>query len=552
MTSITTILSKIALSMLALMLGISTAHSHDEHSAGGEPPPEKLGRVNFPVSCNSAAQEEFNRGMALFHSFWFNPAIQSFRKVAEHDPQCGMAHWGIAIMSLGNPFGWPPAPKAWQQGAAALADAQRVGIKSQREKDYIDALAVFFKDWETTDYRPRALAFAKAMENVAGRYPNDSEAQILYAIVLDATAPPGDKTFANQQKAASILEPLFAKYPDHPGAAHYLIHTYDYAELAERGLPAARRYARIAPSVPHALHMPSHIFGRVGLWREMTESNYASYQAAKNELKETTLGVGMYDALHAMDYLVFAHLQQAQDQAARRIVVEAASSLPNVVENFVAAYALAAIPARYALERGDWESAASLELSPAGLGWNKFPQAEAVLVFTRGLGAARSGNVAAGRKDVTRLEALKEAMRAAKLDYWASQADFQIMAINAWLALAENNKDDALRLLGAAAEAEEATDKHPVTPANVASTRELLGEMLLELGRPDDALAQFERSLKREPNRFRAIYGAARAAETSGNRKEARRYYTQLQTVARDHDTERRELSQAKAFLEKY
>jgi tetratricopeptide (TPR) repeat protein len=552
MTSTTTILlSKIALPMLALMLGIPTAYSHDEHVTSGEPPPEKLGRVSFSVSCNSAAQEEFNRGMALFHSFWFNPAIQSFRKVAQHDPECGMAHWGIAIMSLGNPFGWPPAPKAWQAGASALADAQRVGVKSQREKDYIDALTVFFKGWETTDYRPRATAFSKAMENVAQRYPNDSEAQILHAIVLDATALSGDKTFANQQKAAGILEPLFAKYPDHPGVAHYLIHTYDYAELAEKGLPAARKYARIAPSVPHALHMPSHIFGRLGLWPEMTESNYASYQAAKNELKETTLGVGTYDALHAMDYLVFAHLQRARDQAAKRIVEDAASSLPGVVENFVAAYALAAIPARYALERGDWVGAASLELSPAGLEWNKFPQAEAALVFARGLGAARAGNAASGRKDVTRLEALREAMGAAKLDYWASQADFQIMAVSAWLALAENNKDDALRLMAAAADAEEATNKHPVTPANVASTRELLGEMLLELGRPEDAFAQFERSLKREPNRFRAISGAARAAEASGNRKEARRYYTQLQTVAGDYDTERRELTQAKIFLAK-
>ncbi|MDN5754111.1 MAG: hypothetical protein L0H15_12730, partial [Nitrosospira sp.] len=370
--------AKTASWMLIIMLCIVApgARGHDEHDPAGNAPHEKLGEVNFPVSCGAEAQKEFNRAMALFHSFWFSPAIKSFGGVLQHDPECGMAHWGIAIASLGNPFTWPSSPKAWKEGASALADAQRIGARSERERDYIAALAVLFKDWETTDYRPRVLAFQKAMEGLAARYPRDIQPQIHYALVLDATALPADKTFANQLAAANILEPLFKQYPDHPGVPHYLIHTYDYTELAEKGLPAARVYASVAPSVPHALHMPSHIFSRAGLWHEMVESNRASYRAAKSELKEATLGVGAYDALHAMDYMVFAHLQQAQDQAAKRLVDEAMSIRKVNVENFPAAYAFAAIPARFALERGDWKSAAALELSPA-VTWSKFPQAEA-------------------------------------------------------------------------------------------------------------------------------------------------------------------------------
>jgi tetratricopeptide (TPR) repeat protein len=548
------VLSKIPSCTLTILLLVSAPQgwAHEEHISPENAQPEKLGEVNFPVTCNAEAQKEFNRAMALFHSFWFDPAIKSFARVLEHDTKCGMAYWGIAITSLGNPFIWPPHAKAWKAGASAMADAQRAGAGSQRERDYITALVPLYRDWETTEYRPRALAFQKAMEGVAARYPHDIEAQILYALLLNATALPTDKTFANQLKAADILEPLFRKYPHHPGIPHYLIHTYDYAELAEKGLPAARVYASIAPSVPHALHMPSHIFSRVGLWQEMVESNRASYLAAKNELKEATLGVGAYDALHAMDYLVFGHLQQAQDKAAKQLVDEAASIRKVDVENFPAAYAFAAIPSRFALERGDWKGAAALELSPPGLAWSKFPQAEAVLVFARGLGAACSGDTASGRKSIARLQALKDAMTTAKLDYWASQADFQIKTIDAWLALAEGRNEEAVRLMQAAAEAEEASDKHPVTPGNVAASRELLGEMLLELGRPALAFAEFERSLKRDPNRFRSVYGAGRAAEASGNLKEAAHYYHKLQLLTAGHDTERPELVQTKVFFGKH
>ena len=525
---------------------VALAHEHDTPRTGK---PEQLGEVNFPVSCNVAAQQEFNRAMALFHSFWFDPAKASFARVLEHDPECGMAHWGISIMSMGNPFTWPTNPNASKVGAPAAAEASRVGAKSERERDYIAALGTFFKDWETTEFRPRAVAFEKAMEGVAAKYPKDEEAQILYALALNITALPTDKSFANQLKAAAILEPLFKKYPNHPGVAHYLIHTYDYAELAEKGLPSAHAYGAIAPTVPHALHMPSHIFSRVGLWKEMVEGNGASYLAAKGELTEKTLGIGAYDALHAMDYMVFGQLQQAQDTAAKQLVDEAGAIRKVNVENFVAAYAFAAMPARYALERGDWAQAAKLSLSPPDLAWNKFPQAEGILVFARGLGAARNGDVAAARRDVERLQALKEALTAAKSSYWASQTDFQIKTVNGWIALAEKRNDDALQLMRAAAEAEEASDKHPVTPGNVVPSRELLGEMLLALGQPKQALAEFERSLKRDPNRFRGIYGAARAAEAAGNPQVAREYYAKLQTLTAARDTERPELAHAKAFL---
>jgi len=533
--------------MLFTVASVSWAHGENETPHGAIP--EKLGEVNFPVSCNPAAQKEFNRAMALFHSFWFDPAKKSFSRVLELDSGCGMAYWGIAIMTMGNPFAWPPNPNVMKAAATASANAQRVGAGSERERDYIAALAVYYKYWETTEYRPRVLAFEKAMEGVAARYPKDMEAQILYALVLNITALPTDKTFANQLKAASILEPLFKEYPNHPGVAHYLIHTYDYAELAERGLPAARAYAKIAPSVPHALHMPSHIFSRVGAWGEMVEDNRASYLAAKSELSEKTLGVGTYDALHAMDYMVFGLLQQAKDKEAKQFVDEVAAIQKVNVENFIAAYAFAAIPSRFALERGDWKQAAGLELSPAGLSWNKFPQAEAILVFSRGLGAARSGNTAAARKDAERLQALRDSMTAAKIGYWAGQANIQFQAVNAWIALAEKRNDEAVKLMSAAAEAEEASDKHAVTPGNVATSRELLGEMLMALNRPEQAFVEFERSLKRDPNRLREIYGAARAAEASGDRETARDYYTRLLALTANHDTERPELTRAKVFL---
>jgi tetratricopeptide (TPR) repeat protein len=537
----------IVLLILAFSIGMAVAHEDDAPPQGK--PPERLGQVHFPVTCNDTAQKEFNRAMALFHSFWFDPAKQSFAKVLELDAQCGMASWGTAFMSMGNPFAWPANPAAMKAAATAADKAQRLGGKSARERDYIEAMTVFFKDWESVDHRTRAVAWEKAMAQVAQRYSDDVEATILHALLLSATALPTDKSFANQLKAAAILEPLFKQYPDHPGVPHYLIHSYDYAELAEKGLPAARIYAGIAPSVPHALHMPSHIFSRLGLWDELVEGNRTSYRAAIGEMTEKTLGVGTYDALHAMDYMVFGQLQQAQDKAAQSLADEVAAISKVNVENFVAAYAFAAIPSRIALEHGDWQKAAALKLSPSSLAWNKFPQAEAILVYARGLGAARSGMSDVASRDVKRLQELKDAMTAAKNNYWAAQTDFQIKTVNAWIAFHEQRHDEALRLMREAAEAEEASDKHPVTPGNVVPSRELLAEMLLLKGQAAPALAEYERSLKRDPNRFRAIYGAARAAEAAGKTDSARDYFAKLRQLTKNRDSVRDELTHAERFL---
>jgi hypothetical protein len=532
-----------------LLVAAGGVAAHEDDDAPQGKPPEKLGTVDFKVSCTPQAQQRFNRAMALFHSFWFDPAKRAFAEVLAEDPGCAMAHWGVAMMSMGNPFAWPVPPAAMKAAAGALAEAQRAGARSERERDYIAALAEFLRDWETVDHRTRVVAFEQAMAGVAARHPDDDEAQVLYALILNAAALPTDKTFAKQLKAADILEPLFRKYPDHPGVTHYLIHTYDYAELAERGLPAARLYASIAPSVPHALHMPSHIFSRVGLWQELIDGNRLSYSAAKNELKDSTLGVGAYDALHAMDYMVFGHLQLAQDRAARALIEEALAIRKVNVENFPAAYALAAIPARYALERGDWAQAAALQLSPPELAWNRFPHAEGILVFARALGAARSGDAGAARRDLARLEALKEQLLGAKNAYWAGQTAFQITAVEAWVALAEGRGDEAQRLMRTAAEQEEASDKHPVTPGSIVPCRELLGELLEIRGLPAQALAEFERSLKRDPNRLRGLYGAARAAELAGQHAKARDYYARLQSLTAARDSDRPELRRARAYL---
>ncbi|MBT8080070.1 MAG: hypothetical protein KJO31_15940 [Gammaproteobacteria bacterium] len=524
---------------LLLAPSLVASEQHETHHPPRTAAPAQLGEVNFAVSCSAAVQKEFNRAMAQFHSFWFQPAKNSFAGVLEQDPECGMAHWGIAIMSMGNPFAWPPNPDALTAAETAALEARRVGARSERERRYIAALGSYFERRESIDHRTRAATFEKAMGDVSAAYPTDDEAKILHALLLVATALPTDKTFANQLRAGAILEPLFEKYPRHPGVAHYLIHAYDYAELAERGLPAAREYAKIAPGVPHALHMPSHVFSRVGLWPEMVESNRASYLAARSELEETTLEVGTYDALHALDYLVFAHLQQSQDKAAKALVDEVAAIRKVNVENFIAAYAFAAIPARYALERGQWQQAAALELSPRDLAWSKFPQAEAILAFARGLGAARSGDGAAARKDVEKLQALRDAMTAAKNTYWSGQTDFQIQALKGWIALAENRREEALQLMRAAADAEDASDKHPVTPGSVAPSRELLAEMLLALDAPEQALSEFERALKRDPNRLRSVYGAAQSAHAAGNPGVARQHCASLHSLTANRDTDR-------------
>jgi tetratricopeptide (TPR) repeat protein len=512
---------------------------------------DQLGTVDFAISCAPEAQAEFNHAVALLHSFWFAPAIESFEKVSELDPNCAMAHWGIAMSLLGNPFTWPLAGQSLTDGWAAVEQAMAAETKSPREEAYIAAIAAFYKDAETVDHRTRALAYRDALQQLVADYPEDTEAAIFYALALAATADPTDKSYANQLQAAEMLDAIFEAQPDHPGIAHYIIHSNDYPALAAHGLDAARRYAEIAPDAPHALHMPSHIFTRLGHWQESIEMNAASARSAENELSaDHEQGAGSYNALHAMDYLMYAYLQLAQDKEAEALLGQVNAIEQLDVENFVAAYAFAAMPARYALERGQWAEAAALTLHPQNLAWERFPQAEAVLVFARGLGAARTGDVAAARQDLDRLQVLREAMVATNQGYWAGQADIQSEEIRAWIALAEGNPEEALALMRNAVEMEAATEKHPVTPGPIVPAYELLGEMLLELGQPAEALVQFEASHVIEPNRFRGLHGAAHAAALAGETEKAHTYYEALVELASTADSERPELAAAKAFLD--
>jgi hypothetical protein len=476
-----------ALAALLILSAPRPAAAHDD-DARADKPGEIIGKVHFPVSCNEAAQQEFDHALALYHSFWFDPANEAYKKVLELDPKCGMAYWGLALSALGNPFGWPAPAKAMQAGAAYIDKAREVSAGSERERAFIDSLAKLFENWQTTEHRSRALGWEQGMEKIAAAYPDDVESQVVYALSLIANAQATDKTFANQLKAGAILEPMFIS-SDHPGVVHYLIHAYDYTALVEKGLPAARRYASIAPSAPHALHMPAHIFTRLGLWEDSLETNAASVRAARAELQETSLSLGSYNALHAMDYMMYAYLQRSQDKAAQGLLDEVAKIQKLDATNLGAAYGLAAMPARFALERRRWADAARLELHPKEMPWNQFPHAEAVVVYARALGAARSGDPASATKDIERLRQLQADMQKMKLVYWSQQTEIQITAASAWLAFANGKKDEALAAMRTATDLEAKTDKHPVTPGPLIPARELLGEMLLELNQPSAALA---------------------------------------------------------------
>ena len=499
---------------------------------------EQIGQVHFAVSCGTAAQPQFDRAVALLHSFWYAEAVKAFTVVTETDPGCAMGYWGIA-MSHWYPLWQPPSEAMLKKGSDAVTQAKTIGGKTEREQDYIAAIEAFYHDWQKRDHRTRALAYEKAMERLIARYPDDREAAIFYALALNATAPTTDKTYTNQLKATAILEKVFAEEPNHPGVAHYLIHSYDYPALATRGLPAARRYAQIAPSAPHALHMPSHVFTRLGLWQESIATNRDSAAAAKAHNS-------VFEQLHALDYLAYAYLQGAQDLEAQRVLDERNALEQADLGNFASAYAFAAIPARYALERRRWSEAAALEPHPS-----KVAYSEAITYFARALGAARSANAESARANVDKLQSLAAALRDAKQAYWAEQVEIQHRVAEAWLAHGEGKHEEALTLMRTAVEREDATEKHPVTPGPIMPARELLGDLLLELHDSAHALQEFEISIQKEPNRFNGLYGAARAAELAGEREKARSYYDKVVALCEHSDSARPELQQAKAFLAK-
>jgi tetratricopeptide (TPR) repeat protein len=497
---------------------------------------QRFGTVHFPTSCNETAQRRFDRGMRYQHSFWYNQAKEIFEDVSKADPQCGMAYWGIALSLLNNPHNAPPRPNL-PLGLAAIQKAKEVGAKTQRERDYIDALAVMYVDYDKTQHRDRVLAYLKAMEALAARYADDDEAQIAYAITLNVAASPTDKTYANQLKGAALLEPLFKRHPQHPGVAHYLIHLYDYPPIAEKGLDAAARYSKIAPAAPHAQHMPSHIFTRVGFWKESIASNIASVRAAKADKSAS-------DQLHGQDYMVYAYLQLAQDGNARAVIDEMVKTTSFSPDGLGGPYALAASPARYMIERGDWRGAAALEVRPA-----KFNQVMAITHFARALGAARSGQPEAAKADIAKLTELRDKLREAKDRYWSEIVDIQRQVASAWLLLAEGKADDALQAMRAAADAEDKTEKSPVTPGPLAPARELYGAMLMERGMAREALAAFEATLRKEPHRLGATLGAAKAADKTGDAATARRHYAAAADLADKAEPVRPEIAQARAYL---
>jgi tetratricopeptide (TPR) repeat protein len=511
-----------------------------EHAA-----PEKLGRVHFATSCSPEVGAGFDRAVALLHSFSFSTARRGFEDVLAKDPSCAIAYWGIAMTNWGNPFTTIRSPKALEAGAAAVKRGQATGSPDARERDYLAAVAEEFKSYDTVDHRTRVLAYERAMERVYRTYPQDREAAAFYALAVNQTALPSDKTYAQQLKAAAILEKLWAAQPDHPGLPHYLIHAYDHPPLAPRALAAARSYARIAPSAPHALHMPAHTFTRVGSWQESIDTNIASAQAA---IRDSVFG----EALHAMDYQAYAYLQSGQDAAARRLVDEAPRVLARLDVNAMGGaapgaaglYAASAIPARYALERGAWSDAAALQPHAT-----PFPYVDSLTRFARALGAARTGRAEAARAELAELGALGEKLAALRDPFWSETLRIQQQVVSAWVTFAEGRKAEAVELLRKAADAEDATDKSAISPGPLAPARELLGEMLLAVDRPADALKEFEATMKKEPNRFRATYDAAKAAALAGDRAKARRYYRQLLDICKAGDAPGRpELEEARKF----
>jgi hypothetical protein len=536
-----------ALTAAVLLAFIAARGLTQEHQHGDG---EKLGEVHFATSCNESAQSDFNRAVALLHSFQFSRAIDGFNAALREDPTCAIAYWGIALSDWSNPFAPGQKDKAQLQlGQQSAKRGRELGARTERERAYLAAVGDLYGDFESTPQKIRLLAYRDAMGSVAEKYPQDHEAQIFYALALAVAADPDDKTYADQLGAGTILEKLFAQEPTHPGLAHYIIHAYDVPALADRALAAAQRYAKIAPDAPHALHMPSHTFTRLGHWQESIDGNVAAAAAARRQGQTA-------EELHASDYETYAYLQTGQDVAAARIV----AALPDMASRFdpkallvgagppaAGYFALAAIPARYALERQDWRQAENLAVSET-----PFPYADAITWFARGLGAARAGHTAAANEAAAALRQIHDRLSKANERYWELQVEIQATSVSAWSALAAGKTDDALHQMESAATMEDGTEKSVVTPGPLAPARELLGEMLLKVNRPTKALEQFEATLRKEPRRFRSLYGAAHAAQLIGNRNAKTRYFRELLSVCANSDKPGRpEIGEARRALAK-
>jgi tetratricopeptide (TPR) repeat protein len=523
-----------ALAACALSLAAPGVLAHDEDGSTKE----KLGKVQFANSCGPKVQAELQRAVAMLHSFWYSAAEKAFEDVARQDPTCAIAAWGFASILMSNPLaGSGAAAKDAPRAQAAIDKGRTMGAKTQRERDYLEAVAAYYADFASRSERERQVARAAAYEKLAAAYPKDDEAQIFYALYLAGTQQQSDQTYAAYLKAAAILEKQFKKHPQHPGVAHYLIHSYDAPPIAKKGVPAAKLYANLAPDAPHALHMPSHIFTRVGAWTESAATNRRSADVAEKSGEPD-------EALHAMDYMTYAYLQLARDGDARKVLVEAAQVKGINPARFTGLYALAAMPARIALERSDWREAA--QLSPSE---SRFPFAEAISYSARALGAARSGDAASAEKDLEQVGKRIDALKAAKNEYWATEVEVMRLTGAAWLALAQGKGEEALTLMRQAADTEDRNEKHIVTPGRILPARELLGDLLMELKRPAEALKEYELSQRREPDRLRGLYGAARAAEAAGDKAKATQYFRRMAQITRGGGADRPELQEMKKYL---
>src|SRR5262245_43593265 len=529
----------IAAIILAVPFCLADEGEHHHHGSS-----EGLGKVHFPISCGKAAQADFESGVAMMHSFWYEESDRAFAKLAEKYPKCAMAQWGVA-MSAWHQLWSPPMGADLERGVAAAKKAELLGKKSSaRERDYIAAIATYYADYEKSPPKTRAQAYSQAMEQVYKKHPGDREAGIFYALSLIATADPNDKSFAHQRIGGPILKKVFAEQPQHPGVAHYLIHNYDYAGIADEGLDAARRYATIAPAVPHALHMPSHIFIRAGMCQGAIDSNSAAERAAIEYAQRTHMDGTWDQQLHAMDYLAYSYLQSGQHHAAENVLGDLRKVDKVVPPGLTAEYALAAVGARYAVERRDWKTAAALPVRRS-----RSAGVDGMVRLSRALGAAKTGDYELASKEIAELESLRKQLADSGDTYWAGQVEIQRTEAEGWLAQAQGREEEALRLLRQATELEDRTDKINVTPGVIVPARELLADFLMENKQPGLALAEYEKSLQVAPRRFNALYGAARAALVTGDSAKARKYFAALLEAAPKADSELAQIVEAKQYV---
>jgi tetratricopeptide (TPR) repeat protein len=518
---------------------LSNALAHDD-AAG--PRSAKLGKVLFKTSCNAQAQQEFEVALARLHSFHFPETMRSFGAIPQADPSCAIAYWGLAVSNRPNPLVGPWDKATLQRGLEFVQKGEAIGAKTQRERDWLAAIKTFYQDHESVDQTTRTKNYEKAMERLAKKYPEDVEAKIFHALALNEVFD--HRNMDPLLKAVKILEPLDQKYPEHPGITHYIIHSYDFAPIASKGIPAANKYAKIAPAAPHALHMPSHIYSMVGMWKESIQTNLKSNEESARYSAEAKLDGVLAGVPHAYDFMQYAYLQLGQDVKARQVMAETAQ-VKKVIGPISAGHmARAAVPARYYLERQDWKGASQLQ--PLG---TPFPAAEAVTHYARAMGAARDGNPAAAAADIAKLKELRAALENAKQPYWAEQIEIQVLSAEAWQANAEGRKDEALKLVRAAADLEDSTEKHVAMENRLYPMREQLGDMLREHGNPAAALKEYQVSMKNSPNRLRGFYGAAMAANATRQTKLAAGYWGRLADLTRDADSERWEMVQVKHQL---